>query len=395
MADDNTLVSLLKPDPDKIVDLPVEQLLLDKENPRLAWRTGGDSQKELTKLLWTEMSVDEVALSIAANGFFRSEPLFVVIQDEKERDLEKRKYIVVEGNRRLTAILLLRDEHLRNEVKASDLPKIDEQRKAELSHLPAIIYPSREALWTTIGFRHINGIKGWDSFSKAKYIAEVYENYNVPLDEIARRIGDRHSTVTRLYRGYRILEQAETQTSFDREDRARGRFSFSHLYTAVDQKEFQEFLEIDPISSLRPNPVPSSKLTELNELMIWLYGKKAAGIEPVIKTQNPDLNTLRAVISKSESLAALRTGYPLERAHAVAIGDRRRFREALTSAKIELQNAKATITSGYEGDDDLYRMIDDIILYAETIKDEMAYKREKLGRDNQELIVRPSKRRRA
>jgi hypothetical protein len=366
-----------EPNPNKIVLLPVEQLLLDLENPRLAWRVNGDSQKDLIKILWTEMAVDEVALSIAENGFFRSEPLFVIGKNYDQKDAKRLRYIVVEGNRRLAAVLLLRDEKLKKKIGATNLPKIDTKTRIGLNELPAIIYPSRESLWTSLGFRHINGIKPWDSFSKAKYVAEVHEEIGVSLSEIARKIGDRHATVKRLYRGYKVLEQAESQTGFDREDRVRNRFYFSHLYTATDQIEFQKFLGIDPDKS-KPNPVPESKLGELGEFMTWLYGKRSEGIEPVVRTQNPDLNILRRVISKPESLSVLRRTRSLDRANEVAVGDKRRFRDAVTNAKVELQEARATVITGYTGEEDLYDTISDIILYAESIKGDMETQRAKM-----------------
>ena len=394
MTEANAQHMLLQPDPDKIVDIPVEQLLLDPENARLAWRVEGDSQESLVEILWTEMAVDEVAWSIAENGFFRSEPLFVTIENPEEQDPKKRKYIVVEGNRRLTSVLLLCDQELRQRIGATDLPAISAERRSELSVLPAIVYPSRESLWATVGFRHIKGIKPWNSFSKAKYVAEVHETYGVSLEEIAERIGDRHATVKRLYRGYKVLEQAESYGVFDKEDRARNRFYFSHLYTALDQKEFQDFLGVGPVTSLRSNPVPASNLDELGELMLWLYGKKSEEIEPVVERQNPDLNILRSVISKPESLSALRSGYTLERSHFVAIGDRKRFRDTLTSAKVELQNAKATVTTGYAGEEDLYEIVQDIGLLASTIMREMEDKREELGIEETRRVRRSTDHRR-
>jgi hypothetical protein len=379
MKPQQSSLSAIEPDPDKIIFLPIEQLLLDMENSRLAWRVGGDTQTDMVKLLWAEMAVDEVAFSIAGNGYFSSEPLFVIAQNPEESDPKKHKYIVVEGNRRLAAVMLLRDEKLREKVKATDLPLISDERRTSLNSLPVILYGDREQLWTTIGFRHINGIKPWDSFSKAKYIAEVHENFNVPLDEIAQKIGDRHATVVRLYRGYKILEQAEAEAGFDKEDRERNRFYFSHLYTAADQKEYQEFLGIKPVTSLKPNPVPKSKLSHLGELMTYLYGKKSTGAKPIVQTQNPDLNILREVISKPESLSALRSGYSLADAHNVAIGDQRRFRDALTSAKVEIQKAKATVTTGYAGEDDLYKLVQDVLRVTESLKDEMSPIRDRLS----------------
>jgi len=62
--------------------VPVEQLLLDTDNPRLASGAGGKTQEDLLRLLWTEMAVDEVAFSIAANGFFPEEPLLVIPADD-------------------------------------------------------------------------------------------------------------------------------------------------------------------------------------------------------------------------------------------------------------------------------------------------------------------------
>jgi len=354
---------------DEVYDVPVEQLLLDTKNPRLASGAGGETQEDLLRVLWTEMAVDEVAFSIAANGFFREEPLLVIPGDDVKGG--KGKYVVVEGNRRLAAVLLLRDAKLREKLKATELPVIDPERRADLDTIPVFRYPDRERLWTFCGFRHINGAKPWDAFSKAQYVATVHERYGVPLDEIARKIGDRHATVKRLYRGYKVLEQAEQRAGFSKDDRVRNRFYFSHLYTAVDQIEFQKFLGIDADNSLKPNPVSKSKIPELKELMIYLYGNKAAGKEPLVRTQAPDLNTLREVISKPAPLSAIRSGLPLERAYEIGIGDKRRFRDSLVRAKEELQQARGTVTKGYGGEEDLYETIKDIGLYAEKIKGEM------------------------
>lgn len=178
---------LPQPDSETIVEVPVGQLLLDPENPRLAGVEVGSSQDDLVKVLWTNMSVDELAFSIAANGFFPSEPLLVVIRNPENQDPEKREYIVVEGNRRLAAVLLLCNETLRKQVRATNLPAITQERRAELDALPVIIYPDRRDLWTAVGFRHVNGVQRWDSYSKAEYIADVRDQYHIPLEEIAAK----------------------------------------------------------------------------------------------------------------------------------------------------------------------------------------------------------------
>jgi hypothetical protein len=200
------------------------------------------------------------------------------------------------------------------------------------------------------------------------------------LQEIARRIGDNHSTVERLYRGYKVLQQAETSGIFDRGDIVRNRFYFSHLYTAIDYPEFQNFLGIDDAHFADTDPVPATHTEQLAELMVWLYGKKSAEIAPVVQRQNPDLSNLRDVISKPIALDALRSGYSLERSFSISIGDERRFREALVRAKQEVQQAKATVDTGYNGDQDSYDRIEDIQQVVKSLQKEMKGKYDRASR---------------
>lgn len=366
-----------------------ENLKLDIENPRIASITDDEnlSQDELVKLLWTEMAVAEIALSIAVNGYFSGEPLFVIPDPKSEPG--KSSYIVIEGNRRLAAVRILLRPQLRKEIKATELEDyISEDTLSTLHKLPVVKYETREQLWKYLGFRHINGPKPWDAFSKAKYIAQVHDEYNVPLDNIAKMIGDQHSTVKRLYRGYEVLAQAENQTNFNREDRFRNKFYFSHLYTAMDQPQFQEFLGIKRDESLEENPVPKSHLSKLEELMTWLYGKRSEGLEPVVKRQNPDLNILREVIGNQESLTVFRAlasrGNPfaLERSHEIAIGDERRFSDSLIEAKDKLQQASATVNTGYLGDEELFQIVEAIVSTAQGLRRSMKPIRDRQLRKN-------------
>ncbi|MDH4163623.1 MAG: hypothetical protein OEW15_13180 [Nitrospirota bacterium] len=357
-----------------IKSIDVDRLLFDEDNPRLSAIGDKQSQDALVQVLWDEMAVSEVALSIEANGYFEEEPLFVVPKHPLEKDEKKQKYIVVEGNRRLAVVKLLIDADLRRAVKATDLPKISAQRRKDLEQLPVSVYPDKKSLWEYFGFRHVNGPKEWDSFSKAAYIAKVRREWDIPLDEIARKIGDQHSTVTRIYRGFVLLEQAEKKTDFDRDDRIANRFHFSHLYTAAAEKEFQKFLNIDPERSLQDDPVPKSHLPQLQELMVWLFGSKSEAKSPVVEKQNPHLGYLKRVIGNKQALYALRSGISLQRAHEISLGDARRFQEALIQVKCALQAAKATVTTGFAGDTDTCGMMYGMLDIAKSISDEMYQK---------------------
>lgn len=359
------------PDPDEIVELPADNLLLDTKNPRLAWRVEGKdvNQKSLLEMLWREMAVDELVMSIGENGFFQSEPLFVIPEDDKNKLNENTDFIVVEGNRRLAAVRILRNDKLRKELDAEDLPYLSEDTK--LDRIPSIIYPDRESLWETVGFRHINGIKQWDSFSKAQYISEVHDEYGESLEKMAEKIGDNHSTVKRIYSGFKVLEQAENEGLFDRDNTYKSSLYFSHLYTAIDQNGYRKFLGIDSDGILGDEPVDEENLDRLEELLEWIYGRKDENISPVVKTQKPDLRKLRKVIQDPESLSVLRSSGSLDEAYESAMGEEKLFDEHLVKAKTNLKKSKSNLVGGYSGEKRLLDTIKEIVEISYSMYEEM------------------------
>jgi hypothetical protein len=150
------------------------ELRFDEKNPRLSARhADAPDQQAILEVLWREFAVDEVALSIATNGFFPYEPVFVV--DEVLPSTGKRELIVVEGNRRLAAVRLLADPTLRRTLKATDLPPTSAAVKPTLERLP-VIRCERDEIWRFVGFKHVNGPQPWDALSKAEYIAWVHND---------------------------------------------------------------------------------------------------------------------------------------------------------------------------------------------------------------------------
>lgn len=156
----------------------------------------------------------------------------------------------------------------------------------------------REDIWTFVGFKHINGPQAWDSYPKAHYVAWVHNELDLSLETIADRIGDKHLTVARLYDALMVLEQAEEAGVFDREKRHKRHFAFSHLYVGLGYAGIRRFLGLSsgsrPIG--RKRPVPKSHEQQLGELLRWLYGDKTDDLPPVVRTQNPDLRQLDAVL---------------------------------------------------------------------------------------------------
>jgi hypothetical protein len=341
--------------------VPVADLYLDPRNPRLVAHSG--SQKELLAVLWRDFAVHEVAISIAANGYWEYEPLLVT--------RESGRLYVVEGNRRLAAVKLLLDEAERVRVGATDLPEVANSRRDELVNLPVLERP-RDQVWQYIGFKHVNGPQAWQSYSKAQYIGWVHNELRIPLEDIADTIGDAHDTVLRLYRALMILEQAEREQLWNREDRYKSHFSFSHLSTGVNSYSgIQKYLGLAGPPADVPNPVGKKYLPQLQELMIWLFGSRSQQIPPVVQSQNPHLRQLDRVLQSGNAVAAMRGGMTLDVALDVAKGDAAKLRENLVAARRLLQDSRGKILTGFGGEPELLALADEILALAEAIADDM------------------------
>ena len=81
----------------------VKNLHLDKENPRLVefGITPTTTEQEIMMILYNEMAITELMYSIVKNGFWSYEPIIIM------NALDEGKFIVLEGNRRITALKLL------------------------------------------------------------------------------------------------------------------------------------------------------------------------------------------------------------------------------------------------------------------------------------------------
>lgn len=353
----------------KIERIQTDNLHFDHANPRLAEYGIGDhlSEDEILVILWEAMDVQELVQSISASGFFEHEALIVATENGRN--------IVIEGNRRLAAVRVLRNPKLAEE-KGWQVPKLTaaERKKLNIDTLPAI-RASREESWRYLGFKHVNGPAKWGSYAKAVYIADVHRHYKVPLADIAHQIGDRHRTVQRLFRGLMVLEQAERTKVYDREDRFSKHLSFSHLYTGLDYDGISSFLGVAAKEDESVNPVPKANVKALGELCVWLYGSRKEQREPVVRSQNPDLRQLNSVVTNREAVEALRAGAPLEKAFEISRPAEAIFESALLAAKRELTTVRAYLTTGYDNSDALFRIAGSIANMADDIYQELERKR--------------------
>lgn len=357
----------------KIEEISVDLLHFDYENPRLAEFNldSNTDENEILKLLWQTMAVEEIVLSIAASGFFNHEPLIIFEETIKR----KKAFVVLEGNRRLAAVKIIRNQNFfaENDIKPI---KIDISSKIvkELDFLPAIRVTSREEAWKYIGFKHINGPVKWGSFAKAQYISQIHKDFKIPLESIAAQIGDTNKTVQKLYQGLRVIEQAEEYKVFNRSDIMGSRLYFSHLYTALGYDGIRNFLGINEGKDEIQTPIQKGKKENIGTFLTWLFGNKSKEIEPVIRSQNPDLRRLDSILKKAESTIALRDGSPLMIAYEMSQPNKDIFENCIVEAKQNLLKAHSYWSLGYDGSLEALQIAGNIANLADTLYEAMEKK---------------------
>ena len=291
--------------------LPVDELRLDAENPRLPERFRGRPQSEILRFFYENGVLEEIAQSYMDHGFFRHEPLIVTRENGQS-------YTVIEGNRRLATLKVLRGA-----PEADDLNLLVESfpgRLEQLAEVPCFVVSSRDEIRAYVGFRHIGGIKTWEPEAKARYVLGevarlVEHNSPDPFRALGRRIGSNTQGVRNPYLAIRILLYAREELGLDVSDLQDNRFgvwlrcmnsadirrhigldqarTYEEIENAVNYIDGQRLAEV--VEDLRSRPGKRSVLGDSRN--ITTYGRVLAS-EHARKTlrQTNDLSLARKVV---------------------------------------------------------------------------------------------------
>jgi|LGVF01.2.fsa_nt_gb hypothetical protein len=178
--------------------LSVDAIRLDKQNPRLPEDMLNESQRSIIRYMIEEFKILEIAKSIAKNGFFINE-LPIAAK-------EGNHFVVVEGNRRITALKLLRNPDQAPPRKKHTYARLAEDVDVnQWEKLSMYIAPSKEAVAPILIARHGSEMTSpWQRIMKMRFLAgdvlrkvpyeEIAGRYSVPLSEV------RTAAVTMLVR---------------------------------------------------------------------------------------------------------------------------------------------------------------------------------------------------
>ena len=297
--------------------IQLEDLLLDNTNPRFGLQDRGASQEQLLDLIVEKFGVNDVLSSLAVNGYFDAEPLVC------RRTPDSRKAVVVEGNRRLAACLIITgDKRASNQDRRStDFSKLwNDHGRRPIDPVPAITFAAGEeeqekAILSYLGVRHIASAQPWDSYAKAAWVARVVEDNALDVRDVSKMIGDQHRTVNRMLEGYYLVQQLAKTRHFNQQHSLRsGRgsvtdYPFSWVYTVLGYRTVRDFLDLDD-GDASPDPVDENNLEKGSLLLRSMFGDRSQGRNAAI-SDSRQLGDLAAVFASREKRRLLEQGKEL------------------------------------------------------------------------------------
>ena len=347
--------------------ISIDRLKLDPKNPRLPLSVGR-AEQEMLQYLADYTSIIELMNAIAENGYFPGEPV-VAIPDPSNHS----NYLVVEGNRRLTAVKILNDSSVLENASTSIRELSSKAKNIEV--LPVVVKETREEILPYLGYRHITGVKQWEPLAKARYIFQLYQMADTPTfsekyKEVAQSIGSRSDYIKRNLDALAVYNLIEENDFYEIENLNELSLKFSVLSTALADGNIAEFVGLRTKNSdeefIDNSPIenPSALMkSEIKELAKWLFEKKD-GATRVGESRN--LRKLSAIIENPHALAAFRHGSDLEIAYRLTSAVDEDFAQLLTEAENLLVRA-LSLTSTINYSEAMYDLARQISKHIKTI----------------------------
>ncbi|MCE5340265.1 MAG: hypothetical protein LLF92_03950 [Planctomycetaceae bacterium] len=373
------------------INIPLDRIELDSQNPRLAEEHQSGTQLDILKVLYNEFDLEEIAFSMAENGYFEEEPIVAVpknipssfnwdldidkLQDEFEKLIKNNqniRFIVIEGNRRIATAKLLTDQVLRDKVqiRTADFPSPKNSTiESDLKIIPSIIYKNLKDVSPYLGVRHITGVLKWEAYAKAKYIAarieeESKKNKNIEqsIQNVQKKIGDRSDTIKKQYMYYKIFDQAKNE--LDSIDAKEIINRFSLITVAINSPSIREYIGVPSYkeANLQKPLIPKNKLQNLEILLTWIFGN-GKDKTPILTDSRKITSHLAPILADKEATKYLLDYNSLEEAYERSGGDKEFLKKKIKVATRAIKNALQTAYK-YKGDKEivpLWRELDEAI----------------------------------
>jgi hypothetical protein len=322
----------------QLLDIEIEYLDLDPENPRLPNYVPRDPNSMLQFLAKTS-SIEELMSAISENDFFPAESLIAVPSGER--------FIVVEGNRRLTALRLLSGETY--EDISPRILELQKTAKFKPKSVPVSVFQNRSDILNYLGNRHIAGVKAWGSLAKARYIDQLFQqtsasaSFSDRCKSVAKVVGSRRDFIAKAMKAFRVYRLAENHEFFDLEGLSEESVKFSLISTAIDYEGVQDFIygAPDVIEEGEEQADRDPKPERVKEFFNWLFVKDKTNKTKVGESRN--LTKLSKVLLNNEALNSFRKGATVEQAYLLTTGVEEDFDALCAQIQRELREANSLV----------------------------------------------------
>jgi hypothetical protein len=322
--------------PHLFVDVGLDKLRFDPENPRLPPSVDGSDEGAVLTWMLSDSSLPELMGSIASHGYFPGDPLLISPLEEGGGELafdEGAEYKVVEGNRRLAALKILSGRADAPRRRATVQELVGVAAGQDLDPVSACLFAERDAILDYLGYRHITGIKEWDPLEKARYLSQLRErasNGVAPSNtDLARTIGSKGPYVGRLLAGLEALQRlsgkpALADAGLDIDD-----VPFSLLTTAFNHDGIvTDLLKLDRADDPELTGIDEAGLEKLGEwLFVPRHGRKTA------LEDSRNFGLLSKIVGSPRAMEAFEGGMPIRDAALLAHSPAEVLMTALDEAK--------------------------------------------------------------
>lgn len=193
-------------------EIDLENIMVDPNNPRLL---------EMGFQVVPDERISEVEVQKEAIANMKKSGLKDIIEKVKKfgfltvdrvvvRPLRNDKYIVVEGNRRISSLKVLHEDHTRGRIS------LDGRVVGSLKKFNVLAYEgeNKDIVWLLQGIRHIKGIKEWGPLQQGKYFSDMQDQRGFMPTDLATMTGIGRKTVAGLIRSYKGWEQAKEDEDY-------------------------------------------------------------------------------------------------------------------------------------------------------------------------------------
>ena len=339
--------------------IQIKDLLLDPQNPRLPEYVGRE-QGQMFEYLAVASSIDELMGAIAENDFFEGESLIAIPHEEKG------KYVVVEGNRRLTALKLLNGEHATGEGNRVD--EIRNNAKYRPNEVPVSVYPNRSSVLNYLGNRHIAGVKTWGSLAKARYIQNLYDlsdkdNFFENCRSVARAIGSRSDYISKTLRAFAVYSFARRGGLFEEAGVSEDEIKFSLITTALDYEGISDYVYTGEVTRTPDDQLNREKL---GDFISWTF-KRVNKVKPYTRLkESRNLIKLSKILQNDEATVSFKNGADIDQAYLLTEGVEEDFLRLAWEALKRLREANA-LAPEVTISDEIDRVISSIVRQAKEL----------------------------